>query len=61
MRQWREMVAKPPATLAECQTLSQALEQERAKAAALATPPKPGSESSFPLTKQNRPQARRLR
>jgi len=41
MRQWRELVAKPPATLAECQSLSQALEQERAQAGSLASPPKP--------------------
>lgn len=43
LRQWREMVAKPPATLAECQTLSQALEQERAQAGSLANPLKPAS------------------
>jgi len=41
LRQLREEVARPPAGLAECQALGQALEQEKAKAAALATPTKP--------------------
>lgn len=41
LRQLREEVARPPAALADCQALGQALEQEKAKAAALATPTKP--------------------
>lgn len=41
MRQWREEVARPPAALADCQALAQSLEEEKAKAAAVATPAKP--------------------
>lgn len=40
LRRLREEVARAPAALADCQNLGQALEQEKTKAAALATPAK---------------------
>jgi DNA repair exonuclease SbcCD ATPase subunit len=43
LRQWREAVAKPPASLSDCQTLTQALEQERVRASGQAQGSRPAS------------------
>ncbi len=43
LRQWREEVARPPATLIDCQALAQALELERGKASGQTPSNKPAS------------------